>query len=103
MKCTECRYFQRNVLDSAPWCEVWRKSKRIQPGDEERDLPCKKGRAVQGGYMTNREWIDLLSKEFSVSRTSARDMLHALMTIKRYDNFKRVFDPLPKQYRKDEG
>ena len=53
--------------------------------------------------MTNREWIDLLSKEFSVSRTSARDMLHALMTIKRYDNFKRGFDPLPKQYRKDEG
>ena len=45
--------------------------------------------------MTNREWIDLLSKEFNVSRTSARDMLHALMTIKRYDNFKRVFDPLP--------
>ena len=31
--------------------------------------------------MTNREWIDLLSKEFAVSRTSARDMLHALMTI----------------------
>ena len=48
--------------------------------------------------MTNREWIDLLSKEFAVSRTSARDMLHALMTIKRYDNFKRTFDPLPEQY-----
>lgn len=43
MKCTECRYFQRNILDSAPWCEAWRKSKRIQPGDEERDLPCSKG------------------------------------------------------------
>ena len=53
-------------------------------------------RTIQGGYMTNREWIDLLSKEFAVSRTSARDMLHALMTIKRYDNFKRTFDPLPK-------
>jgi hypothetical protein len=47
--------------------------------------------------MTNREWIDLLSKEFAVSRTSARDMLHALMTIKRYDNFKRVFDPLSRK------
>lgn len=45
--------------------------------------------------MTNREWIDLLSKEFSVSRTSARDMLHAVMNIKRYDNFKRLFNPLP--------
>lgn len=49
--------------------------------------------------MTNREWIDLLSKEFAVSRTSARDMLHALMTIKRYDNFKRMFDPLPYPYK----
>lgn len=58
-------------------------------------------RTIQGGYMTNREWIDLLSKEFAVSRTSARDMLHALMTIKRYDNFKRVFDPLPEPYRED--
>lgn len=52
--------------------------------------------------MTNQEWIDLLSKEFAVSRTSARDMLHALMTIKRYDNFKRTFDPLLKPYREDE-
>jgi predicted RNA-binding Zn-ribbon protein involved in translation (DUF1610 family) len=45
--------------------------------------------------MTNREWIDLLSKEFSVSRASARDMLHAIMLIKKHDNFKRAFDPLP--------
>ena len=48
--------------------------------------------------MTNQEWIDLLSKEFSVSRTSARDMLHELMKIKRYDNFKREFNPMPEQY-----
>lgn len=52
--------------------------------------------------MTNQEWIDLLSKEFDVSRTSARDMLHALMTIKRYDNFKREFDPLPELYKEKE-
>ena len=51
--------------------------------------------------MTNREWIDLLSKEFAVSRTSARDMLHAIMNIKRYDNFKRTFDPLPEPYKED--
>lgn len=44
--------------------------------------------------MRNQEWIDLLSKEFNVSRTSARDMLHALMKIKRYDNFKRIFNPI---------
>ena len=59
-------------------------------------------RAVQGGYMTNQEWIDLLSKEFSVSRTSARDMLHAIMNIKRYDNFKRMFDPLPDKKKEGE-
>lgn len=47
--------------------------------------------------MTNQEWIDLLSKEFNVSRTSARDMLHALMVIKRHDNFKRTFNPLPRK------
>lgn len=52
--------------------------------------------------MTNKEWIDLLSKEFNVSRTSARDMLHAMMTIKRYDNFKRVFDPLPDKKKEGE-
>jgi hypothetical protein len=47
--------------------------------------------------MTNREWIDLLSEEFNVSRTSARDMLHALMVIKKQDNFKRMYNPLPRK------
>jgi hypothetical protein len=47
--------------------------------------------------MTNREWIDLLSKEFNVSRTSARNMLHALMVIKKQDNFKRMYNPLPRK------
>lgn len=42
--------------------------------------------------MTNKEWLDLLSKEFDVSRTSARDMLHVLMNIKREDNFKKMFN-----------
>jgi hypothetical protein len=57
---------------------------------------------LSGGHMTNQEWIDLLSKEFNVSRTSARDMLHALMTIKKYDNFKRIFDPLPEPHKEGE-
>ena len=43
--------------------------------------------------MSNQEWLDLLSKEFDVSRTSARDMLHALMNIKKADDFKRRFNP----------
>ena len=59
------------------------------------------GEREGGRAMTNKEWIDFLSKEFSVSRTSARDMLHAMMTIKQYDNFKRTFNPLPNK--KEEG
>lgn len=42
--------------------------------------------------MINKEWIDLLTKEFNVSRTSARDMLHQLMIIKRHDNRKKQFN-----------
>lgn len=45
--------------------------------------------------MTNREWIDLLVKEFNVSRTSAKEMLHAMMSVKKEDNFKRAFNPKP--------
>lgn len=47
--------------------------------------------------MNNKEWIDLLSEAFDVSRTTARDMLHSLCVLKKYDNFKRQFDPLPKR------
>lgn len=36
--------------------------------------------------MTNKEWTDLLSKEFRVSRTTAKNMLHVLMTIKKSIN-----------------
>lgn len=42
--------------------------------------------------LTNKEWIDLLSEQFDVSRTSARDMLHAMMSVKKEDNFKKQFN-----------
>lgn len=35
--------------------------------------------------MTNREWVDLFVKEFNVSRTVAKNMLHACMNIKSLD------------------
>ncbi len=41
--------------------------------------------------LTNSEWVDFLSKQFDVSRTSAKDMLHAMMSIKKEDNFKKQF------------
>lgn len=39
--------------------------------------------------MTNKDWIDFLSCQFNVSRTTAREMLHVLMILKCKDNFKK--------------
>lgn len=41
--------------------------------------------------MSNKEWIDFLSKQFNVSRTTAKSMLHELMRGKAWDNFKKRF------------
>lgn len=46
----------------------------------------------KGERMTNSEWVNLLVKEFDVSRTSAKEMLHVLMLVKREDNFKKEFN-----------
>lgn len=42
-------------------------------------------------HMNNSEWIDFLSKQFDISRTSAKEMLHVMMSVKREDNFKKQF------------
>lgn len=41
--------------------------------------------------MTNSEWIDFLVEQFNISRTSAKDMLHTMILVKREDNFKKLF------------
>lgn len=41
--------------------------------------------------MSNKEWVDFLSEQFNVSRTSAREMLHGLMKWKAEDNFKKQY------------
>lgn len=41
------------------------------------------------GQLTNSEWIDFLSEQFDISRTSAREMLHVMMSVKKEDNFKK--------------
>ena len=41
--------------------------------------------------LTNSEWIDFLSEQFDISRTSAKEMLHTMMLVKREDNFKKQF------------
>ena len=41
--------------------------------------------------LTNSEWIDFLCEQFEISRTSAKEMLYVMMSIKREDNFKKQF------------
>ena len=49
--------------------------------------------------LTNAEWVDFLSEQFHISRTSAKEMLEMLyvmmsvkmMSVKKEDNFKKLF------------
>ena len=50
--------------------------------------------------MTNSEWIDLLVKEFGISRTSAKEMLHGMMWMKKEDNLKKQFSGQRKKVNK---
>jgi hypothetical protein len=42
--------------------------------------------------MSNKQWIDFLVKAWDISRTSAKDMLHVMMSVKKEDNFKKQFN-----------
>ena len=53
------------------------------------------------GKLTNREWIDFLSEQFDISRTSAKEMLHAMMSVKKEDNFKKQFSQGKKGFSQD--
>ena len=48
--------------------------------------------SVQPERMTNRQWVDFLSAQFDISRTSAKEMLHGMMRWKKEDNFKKMFN-----------
>lgn len=48
--------------------------------------------SAQPERMTNRQWIDFLSEQFDISRTSAKEMLHRMMQCKKEDNFKKLFN-----------
>ena len=41
--------------------------------------------------LTNTEWKEFLSEQFGVSKTSAKEMLHVMMSVKKEDNFKKLF------------
>ena len=47
---------------------------------------------AQPERMTNRQWVDFLSAQFDISRTSAKEMLHGMMRWKKEDNFKKMFN-----------
>ena len=42
--------------------------------------------------LTNAEWKDFLSEQFGISKSSAREMLHGMMSVKKEDNFKKQFN-----------
>lgn len=52
--------------------------------------------------MTNREWILFLAKEWNVSNTSARDMLHCLFLHKKFDDIKKIGNPRETKEQEDE-
>ena len=41
---------------------------------------------------TNSEWVDFLTKQFDISRRSAKEMLHTMFIIKKKDNLKKQFN-----------
>jgi hypothetical protein len=41
--------------------------------------------------LTSAEWKDFLSEQFGISKTSAKEMLHVMMLVKKEDNFKKQF------------
>lgn len=47
--------------------------------------------------------VDFLSEQFDVSRTSAKEMLHAMMSVKREDNLKKQFNKPAKTEEMDEA
>lgn len=58
---------------------------------KEVDKAIQLGKPISTIKFTNSEWVDFLSKQFDISRTSAKEMLHAMMSVKREDNFKKQF------------
>ena len=41
--------------------------------------------------MSNNEWISLIAREFKVSRTTAKEMLHAMYAVKKLKTDSKVY------------
>ena len=83
--------------DAIPYTMIYRENWMRGTGGEEQaawksaidDLPTIEPERKQ---MTNKEWIDFLSEQFDISRTSAMEMLHGMMQCKKEDNYKKQFN-----------
>ena len=53
--------------------------------------------------LTNSEWINFLASQFDISRTSAKEMLHVMMSVKKEDNFKKSFSGAKKMVEPQES
>ena len=51
--------------------------------------------------MSNSEWISLISREFKVSRTTAKEMLHAMYVVKKLKNINKTYNAYV-EYEKDQ-
>ena len=83
--CNNCRHDNKSYLDEpCNTCFYIEGETAIPTAWEAIEQPERK-------KMSNKEWIDFLAEQFTVSRTSAREMLHGLMVCKAEDNFKKQF------------
>lgn len=81
----------RHIIDESWVIEIINKYK-AEVRDKVRALPPVTPQPKTGHRkLTNPEWIGFLSEQFDISRTSAKEMLHAMMSVKKEDNFKKQF------------
>ena len=77
-----------NTADIDDWAEFWGFTR--DEYEEFLDISIK-ALEQPNIKLTNSEWIDFLAEQFEISRTSAKEMLHVMMSVKREDNFKKQF------------
>ncbi len=78
--CTDCKEYDQEKHCCHRWSKVIRNTVEEMKQEPKTDIK-----------LTNSEWIDFLAKQFDISRTSAKAMLHVMMSVKKEDNFKKQF------------
>ncbi len=73
--CAECPIIYKDDVDYRI-CAIIGKNIEGNPDEVRPDCPII-------NRLTNEEWIDFLSEQFNISKTSAKEMLHVIMSVKR--------------------